>query len=144
MHRILMVCDGKEIIFTTEYTSRELAEFIRAVLTSRYEQWVYIKDDTTNSEMFFNPNKVSFIKDITPGKREAVFDIDKNKYLGDIVLPLENTMGLDKLTEGIVNKVSAIKELGITIILDNKEVGRVVSNQLRKMQMQENITLNLV
>jgi len=126
MHRILIVCDGKEFTFRSKHTQKEIFEFIRI-----NKNMVSIKDDISGEEIFIDPNKVSIIKYITPEQRE-------------VVIPLESTMGLDKLTEGIAKKVSAIKETNITITLDSKEIGRAVLDQLRKMQRQGNITLNLV
>lgn len=70
--------------------------------------------------------------------------MNEKEYPGDIVLPLENAVALDRLAESIVEKVPAMKEPSIIITLDGKEIGRVVSDQLRKMQRRENVTLNLV
>lgn len=59
----------------------------------------------------------------------------------EVVIPLGNIVGLDKLAKGITDGIIPIKEPNIIIVIDGKEIAKIALDQLREKQRQASVKI---
>ena len=99
MNKILIRCDGKDIILNTNRKISEVYKFV--ILNERNTlipiNSVTLEDESFKEEIIIKPTKVTLIQDITNN---------------ETIIPLDNKVGLDEFAKELIKKINKIQRNG--------------------------------
>ena len=120
LNKILIRCDGEDIIIDT---IRKVSEISRLIKFNLDEQLIVLNDMLLEDEGFkdeiaINPRAVTLIKEVTEDES---------------IIPLENSIGIDKLATEVIKRINENNKNKKNILnIGSEEIGRVAVDKFIK------------
>jgi len=123
LNKILIRCDGEDIIIDTIRKVSEISWFIEV---NSDEQLIVLddialEDEGFKAEIAINPRAVTLIKEVTDDES---------------IIPLENSAWINKLATEVIKRINENnKNQEIILNIGSKEIGRVTADKLKNAKI---------